>query len=462
MKKITRLVLIFIAFNLGCSEKGTIPENKNQEITSGSFLPEWVKNANIYEVNLRQYSPEGTINAFSDHLPRLKDMGVDILWFMPIFPIGIKERKGTLGSYYSVSDYIGLNPEHGTMEDFHQLVKKAHLMGLKVILDWVSNHTAWDHPWIKEHPDYYLQINGKITDPINPETGKPWGWIDVAQLDYRNMNMRTAMISDMLYWVKEHSIDGFRMDAAHMMPLDFWQQVKDSLTAIKPDIFLLAESEVPAHLNEELFHAAYGWSLHHLLNEIAQSKKKAKDIDVWIEKEKSKFKKGFLMHFTSNHDENSWAGSEFERMGDAHKAMAVLTYTIDGIPLIYGGQEEPLRRRLKFFDKDDIKFRDYTYGNFYRTLNHMKKKNEALWNGKFGGELIKIADHDHVYAFKREKNGNKVVVILNLQSQISKFRLNEDVEGLWNIFGGTELNFSKDTDYYIEPWSYYVGTNIKQ
>ena len=461
MKKTFVIIcLIGIIFN-ACSPKENNIEKEEEKDTKSYYLPDWVKNANIYEVNLRQYTPEGTINAFSDHLPRLKDMGVDILWFMPIFPIGVKERKGSLGSYYSIADYKGLNPEHGSMQDFHQLVKKAHLLGLKVILDWVPNHTAWDHPWISSNPDYYLKINGKITDPINPETGEPWGWTDVAQLDFSNMAMRAEMISDMAYWIKEHNVDGFRMDAAHMMPLDFWQQVRDTLRALNPELYLLAESDVPEHLNDELFHTAYGWSLHHLLNEIAQSKKKAKDIDEWFLKEKSKFKKGFFMHFTSNHDENSWAGSEFDRMGDAHRVMAVLTYTIDGMPLIYSGQEEPLRRRLKFFDKDNINFRDYKYGTFYRTLNLTKRKNEALWNGEHGGELVKISDHEHVYAFKREKNGNKVIAILNLQGQISKFRLNENVEGVWNIFGGAELKFNKDEDIYLDPWAYYVGTNIQ-
>jgi alpha-amylase len=466
-KKLMPLILfilsVFIWTSYSCKNpsrqkfEGTdsyIIENKSDEFQ----LPEWAKSSVIYEVNLRQYTPEGTINAFSDYLPILKDMGVDILWFMPIHPIGKKNRKGSLGSPYSIANYREVNPEFGDFVDFQNLVQKCHLLGMRVILDWVPNHTAWDHHWITEHPEFYRKDEkGNITDPINKKTGEKWGWTDVAELDFSNIDLQNSMIEEMLFWVKEVDIDGYRMDAAHELPIDFWQKVNEALINAKNDIFLLAEAEEPEHLNEDLFHMAYGWSFHHLMNEIAQGKKKAKDIDSWRVENLARFEKGTLMHFTSNHDENSWNGTEFERMGDAHKALAVLSGTFDGMPLIYSGQEEPLKRRLLFFEKDDIGFDRYEYSSFYRNLNQVKKRNKALWNAEYGGDVMKIVDHDDVYAFKRENEGNKVVVILNLSNQISKFALNEDVNGMKDLFTGKELDFSKSESYYMEPWTYYVG-----
>ncbi|MBP6569715.1 MAG: alpha-amylase, partial [Saprospiraceae bacterium] len=231
-------------------------------------LPEWAKNANIYEVNIRQYTPEGTFNAFKKHLPRLKKMGVDILWFMPIYPISETKKKGSLGSYYAVSDFRNTNPKFGSLSDFKAIIEEAHTLGMKVILDWVPNHTGWDHVWIKNHPDYYTKdAAGNITDPLN-EHGQSMGWNDVADLNYDNDHMRNEMVSDMIFWLKEYQIDGFRHDMALLVPLDFWQKTIVKLRAVKHDLFMLAESEIHDHLNQDCFHAIYGWSLHHTLNAI--------------------------------------------------------------------------------------------------------------------------------------------------------------------------------------------------
>jgi glycosidase len=453
MNTIKFLTLSILILMISCKSEKENAEPIIEE-TIDFVLPEWAKADNIYEVNIRQYTPEGTFKAFEAHLPRLKEMGADILWLMPIFPISEEKRKGPLGSYYAVSDFREVNPQFGTKQDMIDLIKSIHASGMKIILDWVPNHTGWDHTWISTHPEYYTQdADGNIIDPIDPATGESWGWTDVADLNYDNKDMRVAMIEDLEYWITEMGIDGYRMDVAHGVPFDFWQEVATSLTTVKPDVFLLAEAEIPQQLNENTFHACYGWAFHHILNDIAKGEKNVGDIRNWLANEKVKFQKGNLMHFTSNHDENSWAGTEETRMGEGVKAFAVLVSTFDGIPLVYSGQEEPLTRMLKFFEKDDIEFKDYAYADFYKSLLTLKHDHKALWNAPYGGDLTIISDSDHVFAFKREKDGDEVTVIINLSKENQSIELEESISG-------TEL-FSKqpvtlDGTVELTPYQYYV------
>jgi len=429
-------------------------ENKK---TSNFDLPSWAVSANIYEVNLRQYTKEGTFKAFIDHLPRLKKMGVDILWFMPIYPISEKNRKGTLGSYYAVSDYKAVNPEHGTMTDFDNMVSAIHSLGMHIILDWVPNHTGWDHTWITDHKEWYTQDkDGNVIDPIDPGTGKSWGWTDVADLNYDKEEMRKEMISDMAFWVREKKIDGFRMDVAHNVPDDFWEAARDELFNQGREIFMLAEAEMENHLNSRSFHANYGWSMHHLFNEIAKGEKKPSHIDLLLAEDKKKMQHGFHIYFTSNHDENTWAGTVMDRMGAAHKPLAALAATMDGMPLIYGGQEEPLNHRLEFFEKDDIGFGEYAYADFYKRLIDLKHSNKALWNGKHGGPLQKILDdNEQVYAFTREKAGDKVTAIFNLTDKATSITLEQAVTGT-DAMTDQQIKWKAQTAVALDPWQYYV------
>ena len=382
------LAIALVVLALSCDKK---VEQLSSPTPTIYFKNEWAKNANIYEVNIRQYTQEGTFAAFEKHLPRLKNMGVKILWLMPIQEISTTKRKGTLGSYYSISDYKQTNPEFGTMQDFDNLIQAAHALEMKIILDWVPNHTGWDHPWIHSHPDYYTQDSeGNIVDPINPETGESWGWTDVADLNYENPAMRKAQIEAMEFWIKDHSVDGFRCDVAHGVPVEFWTEVREALVKVDSNLFMLAEAEVPALRNNRDFEMDYGWGFHHLMNEIAKGEKNVNEIDRWFEENSKKYQHGYHMHFTSNHDENSWAGTVMERMGDGHLTFAVLASTIDGMPLIYSGQEEPLDRRLEFFEKDDIGFEEYKYESFYTKLLELKNDNRAIWNGVYGGNPAKL------------------------------------------------------------------------
>lgn len=467
LRSLVILTMICLGF-ASCKNQNNKSEIQSETIKSesqtveGLTLPSWAKSANIYEVNIRQYTPEGTFAAFTAHLPRLKDMEVDILWLMPIFPISSTKRKGTLGSYYAVSDFEEVNPEFGEMEDFENLVSEAHKNGMKVILDWVPNHTGWDHVWLKSNPEYYTQDSlGNPIDPIDPNTGKSWGWTDVADLNYDNAEMRAEMIDDMLFWINEKSVDGYRFDVAHGVPNDFWKSVRDSLVTANPEVFLLAEAELPEQMNEELFHMAYGWGFHHKMNEIAKGEADVDVIDKWLKEDNKTFTKGVKMHFTSNHDENSWAGTVFERMPKSHKTFAVLAATFDGMPLIYGGQEEPLRKRLEFFEKDDIGFKNYEFADFYTTLNKLKHDNEALWNEPFGGKLKSLMNTNDIYAYSREKNGSKVIVILNLSGKEKNIVSPAFVNDMTNVFTQEKQTIKVNEKMKLKPWEYLVFSKVK-
>ncbi|MBP6396484.1 MAG: alpha-amylase [Saprospiraceae bacterium] len=453
MRTLITLVLLTI-FTSACQNE----KKHNMEQTPRTFqMPEWAKNAVIYEVNIRQFTPEGTINALSDHIPRLKALGVDILWLMPVFPISETKRKGSLGSYYAVSDFKSVNPEFGTIEDLKNLIDKIHAYKMKVIFDWVPNHTGWDHTWIKSNPDFYTKgPDGQITDPLDPNTGQPYGWSDVADLNYNNPEMRKAMISDLLHWVNNYKIDGYRMDIAFGVPLDFWKTCADTLMDANPELFLLAEAEMPEQLNENTFHACYGWSFFHTMNAVAKGEKNVSHIRHWLETERPKFKKGSIMHFITNHDENSWNGTEFERMGQGYRAFAILAMTFDGIPLIYSGQEEPLTKRLKFFEKDTIPFEKFSNSDFYSTLNALKHQEEAMWNEPYGAPMQLIGKSDHILAYKREKNNSKVVIMLNLSDQKRKITLDEGFEGMLDIYRRIDVGFVQGAEVEMLPWESWV------
>lgn len=378
----------------------------------------WSKNANIYEVNIRQFTPEGTFKAFAAHLPRLKKMGVDILWIMPIQPIGEKNRKGTLGSYYAVRDYTAVNPEFGTLDDFKALVKQAHGMGMHVIIDWVANHTAFDNPWVSTHSDWYLKNDKGEIYPVTYGEGEHVEyWTDVTGLDYSKPELWKGMTDAMAYWVREADIDGFRCDVASKVPTPFWNQARDALDKIKP-MFMLAEAD-KVDLHDHAFDMSYGWDTKDLFKDIAKGKADAKTIRNFLANPPRVFPRdAYRMRFTSNHDENTWQGSDAEMYGPAFKAMAVLAATLPGMPLIYSGQESGLDKRLEFFEKDPIQWQNYQYAPLYARLLKLKHDNPALWNGQYGGDVeVLETGTDKVFAFRRKMGGNVVQVAVNLTGE---------------------------------------------
>ena len=374
------------------------------------YHPEWTYDSVVYEVNIRQFSPEGTFAGVEAQLPRLKDLGVDVLWLMPMYEIGTEGRKGTLGSYYAISDYKKVNPEFGTMEDFQSLLDAAHKLGFKVILDWVANQTAPDNVWMTEKPaDFYER---------DAEGNAIWeyDWTDTRSLNYENEEVWWAQDDAMRFWL-EKGVDGFRCDAAGEVPAEFWYGILPKMNKDYPDIYLLAEAERDNLADPTVtFDANYAWELHHLLNSLAKGAKSVTDLKEYVARDAARFpKEAFRLTFTSNHDENSWSGTEFEREGSAWDACAVLCFTLPGSqPLIYTGQEIGLSRRLKFFEKDPItEWPDNSYTSFWKTLVNLKHNNPALKAGERGGDIVWLEAPEGVVAFSREVKGNKVIVLAN-------------------------------------------------
>ena len=370
-----KLILPFLLFCL-CSPfaqaQVRIQTMSKSKADKQNYPPDWAYVSTIYEVNIRQYTPEGTLEAFRKHLPRLKNMGVEILWIMPVQPIGKEKRKGSKGSYYSISDYMTVNPEFGSMEDFIRMVDDAHALGMKVILDWVANHSAFDHYWTKNQPDFYVRDEkGNIKSPVDD-------WSDVADLNYDNQELRKAMIRNMKFWIDAADIDGFRCDVAYMVPTDFWQKTIPELRTVK-NIFMLAEAWEPELLKDSLFDMAYGWEAHHTMNRIAQGKNTVENWDkLIIDDEKKYASDDILMNFVDNHDENSWNGTIQSRLGAAEEAMTALIYVMPGMPLVYSGNEYGLKHSLKFFEKDSIpkiKGKDW---ELRAKLGQLKNENSAL------------------------------------------------------------------------------------
>jgi len=421
--------------------------NKNKNL----IHPKWSYSANIYEVNLRQYTLEGTFEAFSKNLPRLKDMGVEILWFMPITPISNLGRLGTLGSYYAVKNYSETNPEFGTVSDFKNLVKEAHELGFKVIIDWVADHSGNDHNWLTDNPEYYCYDN-------NRQVIHPHSWTDVALLNYDNSEMRVSMIDEMKFWIKECDIDGYRCDMAHLVPLDFWVQAKKKLSKYKENLFWLGECEEPEY--HEVFDATYTWRWMHASEEFYHGKMNLQSLLMVLYKAETEFpSNAFRTYFTSNHDENSWNGTEYEKYGDSVRLMAVFSCTWNGIPMIYSGQELPNYKRLKFFEKDVIEWNGY-FGmhDFYKTLLILHSSNKSLRAGDINvrTKIVSHPDDHQVFSYLRVNGDAQVLVVLNFSSEEINFQVKE-VHGVFrNVFGGNDMNFDKEDHVQLVPWGYLV------
>ena len=441
-----KTLLLFLLFLISCS---------NQKDLSNNFKIDIVKDGVIYEANIRQYSESGKFQDFTKDIYKLKDLGVKIIWLMPIHPISKTNRKGTLGSYYSISDYEAVNPEFGNKDDLDELIKEAHKHGMLVILDWVANHTGWDHKWIENKPDYYTKNeNGEITDPINPSTGESWGWTDVADLNFDNMEMQNEMIEAMEYWVKEHEIDGYRLDAAHSCPASFWKKSIERLKKIK-NVLMLAESD-GYHTGGfeliELFDMSYNWSGHHVLNRIYKKENNSEDLKININRNLNDYSsKHVLMNFTSNHDENTWAGTVFDRYGDGAKTFAALTYFLPGIPLIYNGQEYGLNKRLEFFEKDFIAKKQSDFYEFYSNLNSLKKENNLLdIDSEIKFEIIET-NNKNLICYKRTKNNDSMYFVANLSEESQE--INTDFsETLKSLNSDKMISLKKNS---LDPWEYH-------
>jgi glycosidase len=446
------LALIVLASCQTSSKK----EDTTQITTSKEqTFPNKLAGSTIYEVNIRQFTPEGTFKAFSKHLTRIKELGVDVLWLMPIHPISETNRKGTLGSYYAPKDYTDVNPEFGTLDDFKSMLKQAHDMGFYLILDWVPNHTGRDHKWLKEHPEYYIRDeNGNVMYESMSPTDV---WWDTALLDHSNPDTRKAMIEAMRFWV-ELGVDGFRLDhgCGDKIPLYLWEEARATLDPIK-DLFWLAECGHETFILD----GSYADEFEVLMREIVSEEKTADDLSKWIDDDMFKYgRSAFRMTYTSNHDLNSWVGTTFDRFGDASKTFQTLVFTAYGFPLILSGQEVGLSKRLEFFEKDPINWTDSLgLQSFYKSLVSLKKKNPAIWTGDTGGFPVSIEENEHVLGFIREVDKNSVIGIFNLSAKNQTVEItNEQVYGSYSdYFSGKVYDINKEP-LELKPWEYLVFT----
>ena len=432
MKKIIVYILILSTLS-ACNEEKN--EKKIERKTLAPISKSDIETAVIYEANIRQYSPQGTFEEFTKDIPEIKKLGVKIIWLMHVHHISQTKRKAIgganskfvsdfpkeeqskyLGSYYAVSDFTKINPEFGTIQDFRKLVKTAHKNGIYVILDWVPNHTGWDHAWLKTNKNFYTQDeNGNVIHPKNTD------WTDVAELNYDNKKLQEAMISDMKYWLKKENIDGFRCDVAGSVQTKFWKNAIPKLRTEK-DIFMLAEAWEPELLKDNLFDMVYAWDGHHLFNDLASGKKTVKDLKKYIEfTYNERYEQDdILMNFVTNHDENSWNGTIRERMGENAGILTALSYVLPGMPLIYSGQEYNLNHRLKFFEKDSIPKTKGIFFSLLEKLGTLKNTNLALNGGKEKASFEILESKQETFVLKRSKGNETILFIANFSKQGEK------------------------------------------
>jgi glycosidase len=445
MKKTILFALAILAF-ASCS----------QEITTH---PKWAYNSTIYELNTRQLTPEGTFAAAEAVLPTLRENGIDILWIMPCQPIGKLTRKGTLGSYYSIIDYCQMNPEFGTREDFEHFLQTAHDLGFKVILDWVANHTAPDSEWTKNEGWHYRDSLGNLM--------VQYDWTDISKLDYHNQDMRNEMLRCMRWWMDSIGIDGFRCDVAGEVPTDFWNWAMADIRKDHPDMFTLAEDEDKAQeLTETAFDMYYGWTLHHLMNGVAQGKNSVEDLWAYFAKADSTIRPNAIrMNFITNHDENSWNGTEFERMGNSVPLWSAFCYVVPGMPMIYTGQLSGNHHRLEFFEKDLIDTNpEYAQADLYKQLNQLRADNKALHSPEQGAPMMRIAaDNEHIFACVRHAEGkwcdNTVIAVMNMSGEEQTVTLDlTGYEGKYDCICGKKMTLEATQTFQLKPWEYKIFT----
>ena len=428
----------------------------SQEVTTH---PKWAYESTIYELNTRQLTPEGTFAAAEKVLPALRENGIDILWIMPCQPIGKLTRKGTLGSYYSIIDYCQMNPEFGTREDFEHFLQTAHDLGFKVILDWVANHTAPDSEWTKNEGWHYRDSLGNLM--------VQYDWTDISKLDYHNQDMRNEMLRCMRWWMDSIGIDGFRCDVAGEVPTDFWNWAMADIRKDHPDMFTLAEDEDKAQeLTESAFDMYYGWTLHHLMNGVAQGKNTVNDLWAYFAKADSTIRPNAIrMNFITNHDENSWNGTEFERMGNSVPLWSAFCYVVPGMPMIYTGQLSGNHHRLEFFEKDLIDTNpEYAQADLYKQLNQLRADNKALHSPEQGAPMMRIAaDNEHIFACVRHAEGkwcdNTVIAVMNMSGEEQTVTLDlTGYEGKYDCICGKKITLEATQTFQLKPWEYKIYT----
>jgi len=450
------LIFTLAVLIVGCQSNVSNVDRQLHQVSSLVTVqnPEWLKSATIYQINTRQFTPQGTLKAAKDQLPRLKTLGIDIIWLMPIHPIGEQNRKGELGSPYSIKDYFGVSEELGSFADLKAFVDAAHAQKMYVILDWVANHTAWDNPIKEQHPQWYMK------DHEGNFTSTPWfDWDDIIDLDFSKPELRKYMSKAMQFWVREAGIDGFRCDAAGLVPLQFWQDVRQELEQIKP-VFMLAEWE-GRDFHYQAFDASYAWSWWKAVHDIAKGKAGLGKLYEYYSWNTGYYPENAMrLNYVSNHDANAWEATQFEAFGDALEAVIALSVVSDGIPMIYNGQEAGNEKRLKFFSRDPINWRPHPIGDLYQQLFAIKKANSALFNGKWGAPMVQVknSQSESVLSFIRENKNNKVFAVFNLSAETQAVTIESDfAAGRYkNALSSKPETISKQQRVLLEPWQFKI------
>ena len=434
-----------------------VPAQAETDYAPRSFVEvehaDWTRDAVIYQINTRQFTREGTFKAAQAHLPRLAEMGVDILWLMPIHPIGEVNRKGGLGSPYSVRDYRAINPDLGTEAEFRMFVDEAHRLGMKVILDWVANHSAWDNPLTTSHPEWYARTpEGAMRPPLGTD------WSDVVAFDYDQPGLREYMTGSLAYWVREFGVDGYRCDVAGFVPTDFWETARAELDAIKP-VFMLAEWE-QRDLHRRAFDATYAWTWKDAMKRTARDSGSGAIRGYYAEQAQTWPRAAYRMVYTDNHDQNAWDGVAAEIYGEAYPAAIALAFTGSGMPLIHNGQEADLGHKLAFFDKDEIVWKEGRHAELFAKLVALKSGESALWNGEHGAAMVEVPSsaHDQVYAFTRGAAGERVFAVFNLSSEPREvtFSLARHHGNYSDALTGEAAVFAAQTSLALPAWGFRI------
>jgi cyclomaltodextrinase len=372
---------------------------------------DWIRDAVIYQIFPRQYSATGDFNGITKDLDRLKSLGVDVLWLMPIHPIGEAKKKGTIGSPYAVKDFYAINPDYGTAADFKRLISESHRRGMKVIIDIVANHTAWDSVMMKTPAFYTRNDKGEIIPPV-PD------WADVADLNYENPELRKYMIDMLKFWVRDFDLDGFRCDVAGFVPTDFWETARAEVDKIKADTLWLAEWESP-DLHPKAFNLDYSWAMHAMLDKVLHGQMPAYELRKVWEDQASKFPKGTLkMRFSDNHDERR-AIARFGEKGAL--AAQAFVFALDGVPLVYNGMEAGDTTESgapALFEKRPIFWqfgeRRPEIVKFYPAMISLRKSSNALRRGEL--TWLKNSDEARVITFSRKAGNEEIIVAINMSS----------------------------------------------
>ncbi|UYV15552.1 alpha-amylase family glycosyl hydrolase [Porphyrobacter sp. ULC335] len=449
MRIATALLASALAANPALAEPDYAPRDVVEATNA-----EWTRDAVLYQLNTRQFTSEGTFKAAQTQLPRLAAMGVDIIWLMPIHPIGEANRKGSLGSPYAVRDYRAVNPELGTEAEFRAFVDEAHRLGLKVILDWVANHSAYDNPLTLSHPEWYTRTpEGALTSPAGTD------WSDVADFDYSQPALRQYMTESLVYWVRDFGIDGYRADVAGYVPTDFWETARAELNKVKP-VFMLAEWE-QRDLHARAFDATYGWGWKEAMQRLVKDGSGAGPMRGYYAGQSETWPRAAMrMVYTENHDQNSWDGVAAQIYGPAYEAAMALSFTGSGLPLIYNGQEADNDRQLKFFERDPIVWREGKHDALLRKLIALKTASPALHNGRFGAPMVEVptsATAD-VYAFTRGDKGERVFAVFNLSPRARSITFTHARHhgSYTDALTGTPASFAGSETLDLPAWGYRI------